>query len=192
MPAAIYGRTADNWRPLLAVADVAGDEWRAPARRAAEVLSAGRAEQTAGIMLLEDIRRVFADRAVDRIKSEELANVLADLEDRPWPEWKNDKRITARQVAKLLEPFEIRPGPVRFPEKVLKGYHLHQFDEAFGRYLPSEPVTPLQASKSAALGATISVTPGDDVTDQDAPQPLKSVDCNGVTDQAPEGWEGDL
>jgi hypothetical protein len=35
MPASIYNRAADNWRPLLAAADATGGEWPERARRAA-------------------------------------------------------------------------------------------------------------------------------------------------------------
>jgi len=38
MPASLYGRAADNWRPLIAIADLAGSEWPARARRVAERL----------------------------------------------------------------------------------------------------------------------------------------------------------
>ena len=35
MPAGIGNRTADNWRPLIAIADVAGGDWPERARRIA-------------------------------------------------------------------------------------------------------------------------------------------------------------
>jgi len=36
MPAGIFNRAADNWRPLLAIADLAGGEWPERARQAAQ------------------------------------------------------------------------------------------------------------------------------------------------------------
>ena len=33
MPDGVHGRAADNWRPLLAIADLAGAEWPERARR---------------------------------------------------------------------------------------------------------------------------------------------------------------
>ena len=41
MPASLDGRAADNWRPLIAIADLAGSEWPARARRVAESLAVG-------------------------------------------------------------------------------------------------------------------------------------------------------
>ena len=46
MPAGIFNRAADNWRPLLAIADAAGGEWPRRARRAAEFLRRQRAMMT--------------------------------------------------------------------------------------------------------------------------------------------------
>jgi len=109
LPANIYGRTADNWRPLLAIAEVAGGHWPGTARGIAESLNGKSSEETAGIMLLDDLQRIFAE-GKDQITSVSLIETLVAMEDRPWPEWKSGMPITARQVAKLLEPFEIRPG----------------------------------------------------------------------------------
>jgi hypothetical protein len=52
---------------------------------------------------------IFDALAVDRLSSIEITDALAQMEDRPWPEWKGGKPITPRQLAKLLEPF--RRGP---------------------------------------------------------------------------------
>ena len=97
MPEALSGRAADNWRPLIAIADLAGGEWPARARRIAQELG-GRTEQTAGIMLLEDIKRTFIDHDIDRLFSAELAEKLSQMEDRPWPEWHHGKPITRRRL----------------------------------------------------------------------------------------------
>ena len=40
MPKGAFNRVADNWRPLLAIADVAGGEWQARARGALECATA--------------------------------------------------------------------------------------------------------------------------------------------------------
>ena len=72
MPASLFGRRADNWRHLIAIADAAGGRWPDRARQAAETLSAQSSEQTAGSLLLEDIRAIFADIGEDRITSAQL------------------------------------------------------------------------------------------------------------------------
>lgn len=55
VPACLQNRAADNWRPLIAIADAAGSEWPARVRQIAE-LAAGRAEaaQSDGVLLLSE------------------------------------------------------------------------------------------------------------------------------------------
>ncbi len=60
----IGNRTADNWRPLIAIADVAGGEWPERAREIA--IGDKMPVQELGIMLLEDIKKVFEEESVDR------------------------------------------------------------------------------------------------------------------------------
>jgi putative DNA primase/helicase len=137
MPANLVNRAADNWRPLLGVANVAGGGWPAKAREAAVALAAGSNDESARTLLLADIRSAFIARNADRISSDELVNYLASLEDRPWPEWKTGKPISKVQVARLLNPLGIRPGTVRFDDGgTAKGYYRKNFDDAFARYVP--------------------------------------------------------
>jgi Protein of unknown function (DUF3631) len=92
-------------------------------------------------MALEDIAAAFAEKGVDRIASKELVEILEKREDRPWPEYRNGKPITQRQLARLLDCFGIVPGTIRMDSgKTPKGYYVASFEDAFGRYLaPASP-----------------------------------------------------
>jgi hypothetical protein len=139
MPAGVFNRTADNWRPLLAVAEDAGGEWPARARRAVQSLAAASDDdQSARISLLADIRAIFAERGTDRLPSAELVEALVAIEGRPWAEWKAGKPITANGLARLLAPFRIKPGTIRTATGTPKGYQLGQFEDTLARYLPGE------------------------------------------------------
>jgi putative DNA primase/helicase len=142
MPAGVFNRMADNWRPLLAIADVVGCEWPSRARRALEMSGAPAAgdEQSVRALLLADIRTIFAERCAERLASAELVETLAAIEGRPWAEWKAGKAITANGLARLLAPFAIVPDTIRLGDRTPKGYHRHQFEDAFARYLPQEAV----------------------------------------------------
>ena len=107
----LSGRAADNWRPLIAIADLAGGEWPARARRIAQELGGGRTEQTAG-SCCSKIEAHLRRPGVDRLPSG-IGRKLSKMEDRPWPEWHQGKPITPRQIAKLLEPFSVTPGTIR-------------------------------------------------------------------------------
>jgi uncharacterized protein DUF3631/primase-like protein len=135
MPDGFDGRAADNWRPLLAIADVASGDWPSRARAAAVMLSASSEDDTPAILLLADIRSLF--QSVDRLRSADLAEQLAGMECRPWPEWgRARKPITQPQVARLLRPFDIEPRTVRFATGTARGFLVTQFTDAWARYLP--------------------------------------------------------
>ncbi len=142
VPEELHDRAADNWRPLLAIADRVGGEWPEKARRAALELSlikAGEAD-TMRTLLLADIRTVFAEKKVDRLKSEALATALHMMSDRPWPTFDRGRMMTPAGIARMLRPFGITPETIRFGEETAKGYRLSAFEDAFARYLPSEGV----------------------------------------------------
>jgi putative DNA primase/helicase len=140
VPATLNDRAGDNWRPLLAIADIIGGAWPTKARAAAEALAGdalGDAESTK-TMLLSDIRDIFGDQKV--MASAVLCGRLVLLEGRPWPEFgKARKPLSPTQLARLLSPFGVTPMQVK-PDGVqqVRGYESRQFDDAFGRYLPSK------------------------------------------------------
>ena len=76
VPQNLHDRAADNWRPLIAIADLAGGEWPARARRTAIKLSAEEQGKSARTQLLSDIREILGDR--DKITSSELVTRLVD------------------------------------------------------------------------------------------------------------------
>ncbi len=143
VPEELHDRAADNWRLLLSIADQAGGPWPEKARRAALELSAVKAGEadTMRTLLLSDIRVVFREKKVDRLKSEALAIALAAMTDRPWPTFDKGRWITPAGIARMLRPYGIAPETIRFGEETAKGYHLSAFEDAFSRYLPSEAVT---------------------------------------------------
>jgi Protein of unknown function (DUF3631) len=147
MPEGIINRAADNWRPPLAVADLAGGNWPERGRQAATELSTeGDDQSSIRVALLADIRTAFAVKAVDRLSSDELATYLGNLDDRPWPDYRAGKPISKAQIARLLKPLRISSGTIRLPDgSTPKGYYLTAFRDAFARYLPAENATTPQA-----------------------------------------------
>ena len=137
-------RAADNWRPLLAIADLAGGTWPEKARRAACLLSGEEQDGAIGVELLRDIRSAFGDD--DVIRSSDLVAKLTADPERPWAEWKHGRRpLTQKQLAGLLAPFHIislTVHPPGLPDG--KGYRRIDFQEAWAAYCPVE--TPLRSN----------------------------------------------
>jgi hypothetical protein len=153
VPGELNDRAADNWRPLLAIADQAGGSWPERARRAAQALSGvGSEEDAVGIMLLADLRDLFAQKATDRLLTESILPALHDMEERPWSEWRRGKPMSARHVAELLRPFDVRPRKIREGDRTLSGYRLSDLSDALGRYLPVlDPEHPEQINDDAKM-----------------------------------------
>jgi putative DNA primase/helicase len=141
LPEALNDRAADNWRLLVAIADLAGGDWPDRARAAAVKLSASSAgtTETDAVMLLSDIRQIFAEIGGDRLKSADIASRLGEMEERPWPEWRHGRPITPAQIAAMLNRYEIKPNTQRFGQETAKAYLLVQFEDAFARYLGPKP-----------------------------------------------------
>ncbi len=197
MPSTLHGRAADNWRSMVGIADVASGDWPQRARRAADVLAAGRSEQTAGVMLLEDIHALFAERSTARLPSNEIVQALGAMEDRPWSEWKAGKPITARQLAKLLLPFKINPTKFRAAGYTpgTRGYELTDFTDTFARWLQDPPIqsaTAPQPSKTATSDASYPPQNSNVVADKPGPKPTETAECGAVADGEPQSWENEL
>jgi putative DNA primase/helicase len=139
VPACLNDRAADNWRPLLQIADVAGGSCPDKAREALKALcdEESTEEESTGVMLLRDMQTCFQLSTTGRILSEDLLTFLLDIEDRPWNEWgRARKPITKPQIATLLRPFGIRPRDIRDGHKTGKGYRIEACQDAFSRYIP--------------------------------------------------------
>jgi hypothetical protein len=139
VPAQLHDRAADNWRPLLAIADAVGGEWPARARAAAVALSAGGAGEGRREMLSRDIRTIFSDLGnPDWIASTELIKRLVDMAERPWPEASRGKPITPQGLRSLLEPFTIFSCQRQKDGDRSRGYAASSFADAWSRYLPPD------------------------------------------------------
>jgi hypothetical protein len=151
IPDELEDRAEDAWEPLLAVADIAGGDWPKLAREAAVALAEEAAEvdgqQSEEIRLIGDIHEVFASLPhVSFLATNNVLNELRKVDDAPWGEME----FTARKLALRLGKFNIRPR--HNSAKSERGYHLSDFKDAFGRYLPSEPSEPSERDKTTGEG----------------------------------------
>jgi len=140
MPEELDDRQADNWRPLLAIADAAGGLWANLARRAARTLSGCvvEADRAAPVQLLADLRDLFATGAADKLATAAILRYLAALDDRPWADYAQGEPLTPRQLATLLDGFHIKARQIRQGSATRKGYVRADFTDAFRRYLGSQ------------------------------------------------------
>jgi hypothetical protein len=142
MPEGISDRQHDIWLPLIAIADLAGDEWGAEARRACVVLSAEQTEQDTeagqSLRLLRDIRLVFEQVGHSRLFTRDLLGLLRRLEESEWAGIEYGQPVLDdNKLARVLKPYGVKS--VRWRDESganpQRGYARDDFSDAWNRYL---------------------------------------------------------
>ena len=184
-PSVLHDRAADNWRALLAIADIAGGRWPDRAREVSIALSnsAGSDDASVRVQLLADIQAIFEKTGEDKITSDALCGHLHDMDDRPWPDWKAGKPISKVQVARQLKHFKITSGTIRDGSETAKGYKFEAFKDAFARYLPNRNDTTSQPAENSQEQAISKRHNSISVTDQNSLKPTHNNGCDVVTGQ---------
>jgi hypothetical protein len=130
----VEDRAADTWEPLIAVADLAGGDWPARARKAAIVLTAeDDADTSLGARLLADLRDVFG--SADKLHGETILAALHKISEAPWADYFGHP-LNARDLARLLKPYGVSATDVRIDGATKRGYRRDDLYDPWGRYLP--------------------------------------------------------
>jgi len=138
LPDGVFNRLADNWRPLFALAEVAGDDWPKRCADALVKLNSRNDVETESLRvnLLSDIQQVFASEwSCERMFTKDMITALQQMSERPWPEVCRGKPINERWLARNLAAFGIHSKTLRIGDERAKGYELSDFSDAFERYL---------------------------------------------------------
>jgi hypothetical protein len=147
IPAALSDRQADIWRPLLALADAAGDPWPKWARVAAVELHGHdpAADPSVGVLLLRHIREVFDAADKPALHTAVLLRSLVDRDDGPWAEWwgadvaAGHPKSPGNRLASILKLYEVAPDQVWAHGSNGRGYKREWFEDAWKRHLPNVP-----------------------------------------------------
>jgi putative DNA primase/helicase len=132
LPAILTNRIGDNWRPLLAIAELAGGDWPARALEAAQA-AVKRQDQGLLSVLLADIAEIFGER--ERILSQELVDGLVALDEKPYGELNRGHAITTNWLARQLKDVVSTPTKtMRISAERKKGYSRDAFTDAWERY----------------------------------------------------------
>lgn len=145
LPDTLNDRAQDNWEPLFAIAEIAGEEWLQLARTAALKISINNDQsESVGVQLLFDIQEIYEPQCIARFTTSELITALCKDDEKPWATYNRGRPITPRQIANRLKEFGIISNTVRIGTLTAKGYQYWQFADAFSRYLGELSVTPSQ------------------------------------------------
>ena len=187
----LSNRAADNWEPLLALADLAGGDWPKWARLSANKLTGGEEEAPSiNEELLRDIRAAFDRRKTAKLWTTDLLQELCADDEAPWAtfNFRQNKPISARQLSKRLSEFDIKPKDIKERFEVRKGYRLEDFTDAFARYLDvggSVSATALPANNGGAFRVADSDLEPVDKTLSATSKPAPNKAGSGVADRTP-------
>ncbi|MFF9664680.1 DUF3631 domain-containing protein [Streptomyces althioticus] len=150
MPDGVTDRPADVWEPLLAVADSIGGHWPERAREACVTLvkaSKANDKGSLGVRLLTDLRdHVMV--GIDRLPTVAILDRLNALDDAPWADL-NGKPLDNRRLSRMLAEYmtadnePIASRNIKTAGSVLKGYYATDLHDAWQRYCPPPPESPL-------------------------------------------------
>jgi hypothetical protein len=142
-PDALSDRQADICEPLLAIADLASGQWPQKARESlVELCTSDENEDSVGVKLLSDIRRVFDEQRADRLSTIQLVKGLVELDtENPWAIWwekdtaNNNTRGAATRLSQKLKRFGIRAHVIRVSDdSTPRGFLKADFEDAWARY----------------------------------------------------------
>ncbi len=95
LPDELNDRAQDNWEPLFAIAQTAGEEWLKLARTAALKLSNDSEQpKSIGVELLSDIHEIIETLRTDRISSADLIATLCKDDEKSWSTYNRGQPIT--------------------------------------------------------------------------------------------------
>ena len=156
LPDGLNDRERDNWRPLMAIAELAGVAAMQSVTKAALTISgnANKGEDSPQLQLLRSIRGLFQETGYSRLGSKQMVELLKRDGHSLWPTYNHGQSVNERQIAALLKNFKIEVKRFRDNSGLqFRGYDAGDFQEAFARYLP-----PRQADEYVADNAPFAST----------------------------------
>jgi len=141
LPAILNDRAADNWLPLLAIAQVAGGDWPHLTLNALASFNAADdgEEDTIVIALLLSLRDLFRQRDKTNddgfLATEEILKALNFNKEAPWADWNKGNGISAKKLKSLVKSFDIKPVQIQREEDRPRGYRFRDLRPVFERYL---------------------------------------------------------
>jgi hypothetical protein len=166
LPPSLNDRAQDIWEPLLAIAELAGEEWTAQAHAAAVALSGAEEDDDLAIVLLRCCHDAFAAEAADAVPTARLLALLVARDDgTPFAGWwgkdVDDAKLKgpAARLARLLKPHGITPRQVWHRGANTRGYERASFESVWERYDiapsgvdPKNHARTLETSSAAVFG----------------------------------------
>jgi len=136
---------ADNFRPLISIADATSPAWGALARAAAVFFAQSARHEDPVVTLLRDIRSIFDAQGIDRITAKALVVALHEMGDGRWSEFcgaqrnRSPHKLRESELRAMLRPLgiithSVWPGKGKPGDHSGKGYTRADFEAAWRDY----------------------------------------------------------
>lgn len=136
MPDELSDRMQEGCEPLVAIADALGDGEQV--RDALVTLLTGErldSQESMRLRLLRDLRTIYDEHPKSRAAfTSSIIKKLYAMEEAGWISYYG-RGLDARDLAKLLGQYGIKPKPVRSKDEVGRGYHRDDLQPAWDKYL---------------------------------------------------------
>lgn len=187
IPPELNDRAADNWGPLLTLADFAEGNWPSRTRQAALALNKDLDDQSTSTRLLADIQAIFNDKDSQELTTHNLLEALYGTEESGWDICNRGKPLSDRQLAGRLRAYGVSSVKLR-PQggtPGTRGYRRADFADAWNRYLTAiSSATAPQAAIGADSSADSSAMPDASVADEKSTEPNNGAGCGAVADSS--------
>jgi putative DNA primase/helicase len=137
LPALLNDRAADNWFPLLAIAQTAGQDWVDLAVKAIAGLGADDDEDSLVTVLLVSLQKLFYKPNQPPIDFLSTPDILAGLNsdhEAPWADFRDGQGLSQQRLRSILVPFGVRSFRQTTGSQK-RGYQLKDLQPVFDRYL---------------------------------------------------------
>jgi putative DNA primase/helicase len=142
LPNIVNDRAADNWIPLLKIAQVAGGDWPTLALEALKGLNAvEHDEDSVTTILLASLHAIFQEGERNFVSTDEIIVRLNENKSAPWADWRAGKGMgmSAKKLGDLLRRFEIKSVFPRINgEPRQHGYEWGKVAPVVERYAPQK------------------------------------------------------
>jgi putative DNA primase/helicase len=193
IPGDLANRTADNWTPLLAIADIAGGDWPSRARAAALAMSDHDVDGDGiGVRLLSDIRSLFTTKARHATSRRSYCATWSRSTNRRGPNATAGKQsIPAGLPACWTGSTSLQALSARVPTRLRATSWNSSRTRSTVTLSPEDPalgcqsVTPAQGNSGAGCDGLEKRHTGNDVTDLNPSHASTGARCDDVTDSGP-------
>jgi hypothetical protein len=142
IPECLNDRAADNWLPLLAIAQATGSDWPTKTLAAIASFNAEEDDDSVVTILLLSLRDLFKERNIrddeDFLSTHDILETLNSNKEAPWADFRQGAGLSARKLSNYLKAFQVKSVELQKHGNRAWGYKFGALRPVFERYLKED------------------------------------------------------